>query len=134
MDCSESDSEDDEGGEQCGDPEDNIEATVLNRTGFAFAVLFGLEVSDRAGLGVAKKLHMEESEDCMMHDGDKPGASATGKLTSSKLGIVTNPCVHGRELVSRAHKMAAYFSYGARERHFLISQRESISYIIRTLT
>jgi hypothetical protein len=92
-----------------------IELTVLERTGFVFKTLFGLAVSDRAALGVANILEIEEDEACMMHDGDKVGAAATGKLTRSRHGTVVNPFESGRELMVRAHKMAAFFSWGSRQ-------------------
>jgi hypothetical protein len=45
---------------------------VLDRTGFVFKVLFGLDVSDRAALGVAKMPLIDEAR--MMFGGVEVGA------------------------------------------------------------
>jgi fructose-1,6-bisphosphatase/sedoheptulose 1,7-bisphosphatase-like protein len=73
---------------------------------------------------VANILEIEEDEACMMHDGDKVGAAATGKLTRSRQGAVVNPCESGRELMARAHKMAVFFSLGSRQMHIQKIQME----------
>ena len=49
-----------------------------------------------------------------MHDGDKLGQAATGKLTRSKNKKIINPFVEGVELLDNAHKMGVHFSYGTR--------------------
>ena len=63
-------------------------------------------VSDRAALSVSVEAGIEEKEACGMHDGDKVGESATGKLTRTAMGVVVNPFAAGVALVLRAHKMA----------------------------
>jgi hypothetical protein len=91
-----------------------IELTYLERTGFVFKTLLALAVSDRAALGAANILEIEQDEAVMMHDGDKVCAAATGKLERSRQGTVVNLCESGRELMVRANKMAVFFSLGSR--------------------
>jgi hypothetical protein len=93
-----------------------IETTTLERTGCVFGSLVGLLVSDRAALGVAKALNMDEIEGCLMHDGQKVAEAATGKLTRSPNKIVVNPFKEGAALLARAHKMAVHFSWGSRRK------------------
>ena len=71
-------------------------------------------VSDRAALAVSVKAGINEAEACDMHDGNKVGEAATGKLTRSRMGECANSFPAGVTLVQKAHSMAMHFSYGTR--------------------
>ena len=64
---------------------------LIERTGYALVSLCGLMVSDRAALAVSVKAGIDEAEACDMHDGDKVGEAATGKLTRSRMGVCVSP-------------------------------------------
>ena len=87
---------------------------LIERTGYALLALCGLMVSDRAALAVSVKAGIDEAEACDMHDGNKVGAAATGKLTRSHMGYCVNPFQAGVSLVQKAHSMAVHFSYSTR--------------------
>ena len=91
-----------------------FDSTLRERTAYSLLALCGLMVSDRAALGVARVAGVDEIEGCDMHDGDKVGSAATGKLTRSANGAVVNEFALGRGVMSRAHKMGVHFSYGKR--------------------
>jgi hypothetical protein len=50
----------------------------------------------------------QEDEACMMHNGDKLGAAAAGKLKRSRQGSIASPCEPSRELIVRAQKIAFF--------------------------
>ena len=79
---------------------------LIERTGYALISLCGLMVSDRAALAVSVKAGIDEAEACDMHDGDKVGEAATGKLTRSRMGVCVNPFQTGVTLLQKAHRMA----------------------------
>ena len=47
-----------------------------------------------------------------MHNGDKVGASAVCKFIRTKMRVAVNPLPEGKDLISKAHKLATHFSYG----------------------
>ena len=49
-----------------------------------------------------------------MHDGDRLGQAATGKLIRPKNKRAANPFPSGVALMNLAKKVATYFSYGTR--------------------
>jgi len=69
-------------------------------------------VSDRAAIGVSKFVGIKEQEGCDMHDGDKVGQSAVGRLTRSKDKKIVNPFPEGVEVMDAARSLATHFSYG----------------------
>ena len=71
-------------------------------------------VSDAAAVGVLLAAGKEERKTCDMHDGDKLGQSATGKLVQSWRNIELNPCPAGVSLMKTAHKVGTFFSYSNR--------------------
>ena len=73
-----------------------------------------LMVSDGAAKKVAEYCEIDEVETCMMHDGDKIGQSATGKLVRSIETVVVNPFDKGLSVVKKAHAVALWFSIGDR--------------------
>ena len=93
---------------------------LIERTGYTLLSLCGLMVSDRAALAVSVKAGINEAEACDMHDGNKVGEAATGKLTRSRMGECVNPFPAGVALLSKAHSMAVHFSYGSRRDELLV--------------
>ena len=57
-----------------------------------------------------------------MHDGNKVGAAATGKLTRSRMGVILNPFLAGRALLGKAHSLGVHFSYGTRREELLLDE------------
>jgi hypothetical protein len=51
---------------------------------------------------------------CLMHDMDKPQASAIGKLVRSSKRVLVNPFPEGVALWRKAHALAVHFSYSNR--------------------
>ena len=49
--------------------------------------------SDRAATGVARKVDLED-EACLMHDADKLGTAAVGKLVRRDMTKKVGPCGH----------------------------------------
>ena len=94
-------------------------------TGFDIKTICNSCVQDVAARGVGTELVLE-STDCTMHQGDKPGRSAIGLLVRSRKKTVVNPFEEGVSLYTKAHKMAAHFSYGSR-RNKLIEIAKSIN-------
>ena len=78
--------------------------------GLKFNGIFGSVISDRAAKGVGDHLDLQEIEVCLMHDGDKLGASAMGLLTRSKNTKVVNPFRKGEMIVENARKMSKSFT------------------------
>ena len=74
--------------------------------------IMGSIVTDRADIGVPKKLKLDEREACDMYDIDKLGKAATGKLVHSKNKRVANPFPSGVDLMNMPTKVASHFSYG----------------------
>ena len=60
--------------------------------------IMGSMISDRAAKGVAGYYGIEE-EVCLMHDGDKLGASAIGHLVRTKNKKEVNPFPQGKALL-----------------------------------
>ena len=96
-----------------------FDTILTERTGHALLALCGLMVSDRAALSVSVKAGLDEAEACDMHDGNKVGAAATGKLTRSRMGVCINPFPAGVALLLKAHNLAVHFSYGSRRDELL---------------
>ena len=78
-----------------------VQRVVRERTGgkFDFDNVVATCIADVAAIGVAAHLGLEEKEGCGMHQGDKLGASATGKLLRSKNRTVINPFPSGMHVV-----------------------------------
>jgi len=91
-----------------------VDRTFIERTGHAVKNLCGLVVADRAALAVGDELGMDESEACDMHDGDKLGGSAVGKVVRSRKKKPVNPFTGGTDLMTLFHNVAKYFSYSTR--------------------
>lgn len=49
-----------------------------------------------------------------MHEGDKVGLSAIGKLTRSKNRVIVNPFVEGVAFLENLRDMAKFFRYGTK--------------------
>lgn len=88
-------------------------STFESRFGLSFASFFGSSIADRKAMGVASFFGHDE-EPCLMHDGDKPGASAIGALVRSKAKKPINPFPEGAALMHNMHKMGTHFSYSNR--------------------
>ena len=82
-------------------------STFEARVGLKFGDVFGSVISDRAAKGVGNHLDVDEVEVCLMHDGDKVGASAIGLLTRSKNSRIVNPFRKGEVMVENARKMSS---------------------------
>jgi hypothetical protein len=91
-----------------------FDATCLERCGYALIALAGCMVSDSAASGVSRAAEIEVEETCDMHDGDKVGQSATGRLLRTRKKHPVNPFVVGVALMAAAHAMGVHFSYGNR--------------------
>ena len=92
---------------------DTNDQSILNMSGHTRAEVVGSMRSDRAALSVARLCELED-EACEMHDGDKVGSAATGKLVRRKNNRVVNPFNEGAEVVKRAHAAAVFFAYSDR--------------------
>ena len=68
-------------------------------------------VSDAAVVGVFSAAGMEERETCDMHDGEKVGQSATGRLVQSWRNVELNTFPAGVSLMKTAQKVDTFFSY-----------------------
>lgn len=86
----------------------------LKTTGCTLGSICSLMVSDGAAVGVSTAAGIEERESCDMHDGDKVGQSATGRLLRSRRGTPVNPFPDGVALMKLAHKVGTHFSYSNR--------------------
>ena len=60
-----------------------------------------------------------------MHDGDKIGLSAVGRLSRTKHKVPVNPFPEGQELMKKAHRLGTYFSYITRHSQ-LMSFRQQV--------
>ena len=67
-----------------------------------------------AAVGVLLAAGMGERDTCDMHDGDKVGHSATGRLVRSRRNVELNPFTAGVPLMKTAHKVGTFFSYSNR--------------------
>ena len=102
-----------------------IDEICQERTEYHLKTIVGRMRSDRAAKGVAKEAGMEEMEVCEMHDTGKLGRAATGALVRSRGGVAVNPFAQGVELVTRAHKVGAYFGYSSRHDDLMKSPTRS---------
>jgi hypothetical protein len=89
------------------------ELSFASNTGFQFYDMFATAIQDRAAVGVARQLTLEE-EVCAMHDGDKLGQSASGALVRSKNSKEFNPFPEGILVLSNARACATNFTHGGR--------------------
>ena len=89
-----------------------LRRVVNERLGYDLLEIGNAMVSDRAAGGVAAAAGIEEKEICMMHDGDKLGASAIGDLVRTKNKVTVNPFNEGKAVLQNATKCATHFSYG----------------------
>ena len=96
---------------------DNASFNVL---GLKCSQIVNAVVSDRAALSVAKNrdvfplYHNLDVSPCLMHDMDKPQASALGKLVRSSKRVEVNPFPEGVALWMKAHGLGVHFSYSTR--------------------
>ena len=107
---------------------DGTDATVAKlfdhvlelRTGCKLKEILAGMKSDRAATGVARKVDLED-EACLMHDADKLGTSAVGKLLrrdmSKPVGDnghrpYANPFPEGDDLMKKAKSMGSHYSTG----------------------
>ncbi|KAI9330864.1 hypothetical protein BDR26DRAFT_922375 [Obelidium mucronatum] len=97
-----------------------VKALFKQRTGLDFEGAVSSMIQDRAALGVADLLDIEE-EACLMHDGDKVGKSAIGALTRSNNKIVVNPFPEGTKLVKLIHSVATFFNYEQRREALFVA-------------
>ena len=91
-----------------------LEDCCLRSTGQSLRSLCSLMVSDQAAFGVSSAAGMDERESCDMHDGDKVGQSATGRLIRYRKNNPVNPFPSGVAVMKKAHRVGTYFSYSNR--------------------
>ena len=86
------------------------ETLIKNRTNFDFKQIVSSSVQDAAAKSVANAWDLEV-EMCDMHDGDKVGASAIGRLVrkDGRRNIV-NPFSEGQDLEKKLNQQAKHFS------------------------
>ena len=92
---------------------------VKDRTNFDFKQIIACAVQDSAAKSVAKAWELEV-ETCDMHDGDKVGASAIGRLVRKDgRGGIVNPFPEGKALEVKLNAQAKHFSavHKNRQRH-----------------
>jgi len=95
-----------------GTHEQNVEAIEFcteRAFGISTKQIAHSRIADRAAKGISKSFELSEDL-CGMHDVDKVGQSATGRLTRSKDKKVINPFTEGVLLLKKVHKQAVYFS------------------------
>jgi len=86
------------------------ETLIKNRTNFNFHQIVSSSVQDAAAKSVAKAWDLEVAT-CDMHDGDKVGASAIGRLVRKDgRRNVVNPFPEGQELEKKLNLQAKHFS------------------------
>ena len=90
-----------------------LQQVAKERLGYNLTEIGGIMVADRAAKGVAAAAGIEEEEVCLMHDGDKLGASAVGELVRTKNKVAVNPFSEGKAVVQNATNTAKHFSYGS---------------------
>ena len=92
------------------------ESLVKSRTNFDFKLIVSSSVQDAAAKSVAKAWDLEV-ETCDMHDGDKLGASAIGRLVrkDGRTNVI-NPFPEGQELEKKLNQQAKHFSSSSTNR------------------
>ena len=85
-----------------------MEDCFVTKTVYSLQSIFLLMVSDAAAVGVSSEAGMEERETCYMHDGDKLGNSATGRLAQYWGGVELYPFPAGISLMKTAHKVRTF--------------------------
>ena len=93
---------------------DLIEVLFKDKLNRRLASVANLMVSDGGAKKVSKLCNIDESETCDMHDADKIGQSATGKLVRSHNHIPVNPFEGGLDVIKKAHAIALWFNVGER--------------------
>ena len=88
-----------------------LEDFCVNNTGYSLQSICLLMVSYAAAVGVSLAAGMEEREKFNIHDGEKVGQSATGRLIRSRSNVELNPFPTGVSLMKNAHKVGTFFSY-----------------------
>ena len=68
-----------------------FEDQLHKTTGYSSYQLLTRTIQDGAALGVSKELGYDDADVCLMHEGDKLGASAIGKLVRSRKTVAVNP-------------------------------------------
>ena len=119
---------------------DGTDATVAKlfdqvleeRTGFNLNAILACMKSDRAATRVAGKVDLED-EACLMHDADKLGRSAVGKLLrrdmSKPVGEnrhrpYANPFPEGVNLMNKARSMGSHYSTGTRHSALMVLRKK----------
>ena len=82
---------------------------MIARTWFYPKDIWGLCVADGATQKVAVLTSVETRRICLMHNRDKVGASAVGKIIWKNMRVDINPFPEGNDLISKAHKLATHF-------------------------
>ena len=49
---------------------------------------------------------------CLIHNGDKVGASTVGDIIQENIKVSINPLPEGNDIISKSHKLATHFVYG----------------------
>ena len=96
-----------------------LDDASFNVLGLRCSQIVNAVVSDRAALSVGRNrdvfpLYQVDTAACLMHDMDKPQASALGKLIRSSKRVQVNPFPEGISLVKKAHALGVHFSYSNR--------------------
>ena len=68
--------------------------------------------SDRAAIAVSNVCDIEEDEACLMYDGEKIFASATGRLVRKKKKVEVNPLDDSTELLQLCQDLAVWWGVG----------------------
>jgi hypothetical protein len=84
---------------------------TYEQTGIEPSQIWGSCVADGAAQKIVA-ISFVEGKVCLMHNGDKVGASAVGELTRTQMKAVINPFPTGKALILKAHKLATHFLYG----------------------
>jgi hypothetical protein len=93
-----------------------LDDASFNVLGLKCSQLVNAVVSDRADLSVGKNrdvfplYQVIDVAPCLMHDMDKPQASALGKLVRSSKRVQVNPFPEGISLWKKAHALGVHFS------------------------
>ena len=97
-----------------------LDDASFNVLGLKCSQIVNAVVSDRAALSVGKNrdvfplYQVLDVASCLMHDMDKPQASAIGKLVRSSKRVQVNPFPEGITLWKKAHALGVHFSYSNR--------------------
>lgn len=94
-------------------PVSNLIRKSVEALDLVFEDAVGASQQDGNAVKVARELGLEEVT-CLMHSGDKVGASAIGDLTRSRNKQIQNAFDTGQDLVDIARGVAKHFSYGTR--------------------